>query len=197
MKRVLLTNGDSSPAKVNKFCPQALFLYGTYKEDGSPNFGLFSWISYAWDGELCVMACIGEEKLTKDRIHATGVFSANLVSEELLPLADWFGNHEGYTTDKAAAGAEVERGSALNVPLLAKSPWSFELELKRSIPLDGGEIFLCRIASVTADERLADETLSVEARAALVTPAIYMGINHYAGLRPEGLGAPGDWKEAR
>ena len=25
----------------NDFCPQTLFLYGTYKEDGAPNFGLF------------------------------------------------------------------------------------------------------------------------------------------------------------
>ena len=27
----------------NDFCPQTLFLYGTYKEDGAPDFGLFCW----------------------------------------------------------------------------------------------------------------------------------------------------------
>ena len=37
------------------------------------------------------MACIGGEKLTKDRIHATKTFSANLITEELLPLADYWG----------------------------------------------------------------------------------------------------------
>lgn len=42
----------------NNFCPQTLFLYGTYKEDGMPNFGLFCWFSYCWDSRLGVMACI-------------------------------------------------------------------------------------------------------------------------------------------
>lgn len=36
----------------NDFCPQTLFLYGTYKEDKTPDFGLFCWFSYCWDGEL-------------------------------------------------------------------------------------------------------------------------------------------------
>jgi flavin reductase (DIM6/NTAB) family NADH-FMN oxidoreductase RutF len=84
----------------NDFCPQTLFLYGTYKENGTPNFGLFCWFSYIWDSELGVMACIGGEKLTKDRIHATGVFSANLVTEAILSLADYFGNTDGYGADK-------------------------------------------------------------------------------------------------
>ena len=30
----------------NDFCPQQLFLYGTYKDDGTPDFGLFCWFSY-------------------------------------------------------------------------------------------------------------------------------------------------------
>ena len=73
------------PGKIgNDFCPQSLFLYGNWKEDGTPNFGLFCWFSYAHvsDGEgegLGVIACIGEDKLTKDLIRKTGVFSANLV----------------------------------------------------------------------------------------------------------------------
>ncbi len=51
----------SLPEPSNDFCPQTFFTYGTYKEDGTPNFGLFCWLSYCWDGELCVTACIGGE----------------------------------------------------------------------------------------------------------------------------------------
>ena len=52
----------------NSFCPQALFLYGNYQDDGRPHFGLFSWATYCSiqdeDTEcLGFMACIGEEKL--------------------------------------------------------------------------------------------------------------------------------------
>jgi len=107
----------SIPA-TNDLCPQAMFLYGTYKEDGSPNFGLFCWFSYYWDSELGVMVCIGGEKLTKDRIHATKIFSANLVTEELLPLADYWGSTDKHTK---VITANVEKGNVLNVPILTKA----------------------------------------------------------------------------
>ena len=64
----------------NDFCPQPLFLYGNYQADGTPHFGLFCWFSYCTlqDGEeeaLGVMACIGEEKLTKEIARAKGMLS--------------------------------------------------------------------------------------------------------------------------
>lgn len=58
----------------NDYCPQTLFLYGTYGEDKAPDFGLFCWFSYCWDKELGVMMCIGGEKMTKDRIHKIRFF---------------------------------------------------------------------------------------------------------------------------
>ncbi len=154
----------------NHFCPQTLFIYGTYKEDGTPNFGLFCWFSYYFDREMGVMACIGGNKLTRDRIHETRVFSANLVTEELLPLADYFGNIEGYSEGKMRVPVETEKGRLLNVPVLAKSPWVFELEVDRSLPLEGGEVLLCKIRNVLAEELLCDETLSLEKRMETIRP---------------------------
>lgn len=131
----------------NDFCPQTLFLYGIYKEDGMPDFGLFCWFSYCWDSELGIMACIGGDKLTKDRIHATGIFSANLVTESMLPLADYLGNVSGYSEEKMKISIDVARGSVLNVPVLNDNPWSYELEVSKSIL----EVFLCKIRNVLAD----------------------------------------------
>lgn len=116
----------------NSFCPQSLFLYGTYKEDGTPNFALFSWFSYMWDSEFGVIASIGEPKLTLDLIREKRVFSANLVTEQLLDAAHYCGTHGGSTDDKVAAtGLKVVRGEKLDVPTLADSPWTFELEAER------------------------------------------------------------------
>lgn len=154
----------------NNFCPQTLFLYGTYKEDGTPNFGLFCWFSYCWDAGLGVMACIGGEKLTKDRIRETGVFSANLVTEAMLPLADYLGNKEGYSADKMDINIDIEKGTVLNVPVLACSPWIFELEVSKSVPLDDSEIFICKIRNVLAEEDLLDEEKSVEQKLQKVAP---------------------------
>ena len=154
----------------NDFCPQTVFLYGTYKEDHTSNFGLFCWFSYLWDNELGVMACIGGEKMTKDRIHATKGFSANLVTEELLPIADYLGNTEGYNKDKMNISIEIEKGQILDVPILVKSPLAYELEVKQSVVLNGGEVFLCRIRNVLADEFLCNDTISIEQRIKTIRP---------------------------
>lgn len=161
----------------NDFCPQSLYLYGTYEEDGTPHFGLFCWFGWCWlgdgGGKLGVMACIGEEKRTKDLIRQTGVFSANLVNEPLLPLADYYGCTSGRDhPDKMKRLPTVERGQALNVPTIAESPVSIELKVVKEETLskgrlpDGSEasestLFLCEVANVTIDERLADNSLPV------------------------------------
>lgn len=152
----------------NDFCPQSLYLYGAYEEDGAtPHFGLFCWFGWCWLGEdegtLGVMACIGEEKRTKDLIRKNGVFSANLVNEPLLPLADYYGCVSGRETpDKMKRLPTVERGQALEVPTIAESPVSIELKVVKEEALTGeSTLFLCEVANVTIDERLTDKSLPV------------------------------------
>jgi flavin reductase (DIM6/NTAB) family NADH-FMN oxidoreductase RutF len=179
----------------NKFCPQTLFLYGTYKEDGTPNFGLFCWFSYCWDGELGVMACIGGEKLTKDRIRASKVFSANLVSESMLHLADYLGNTEGYKKEKMDIPIETEHGVVLNVPVLKNSPWVFELEVRQSIPLNGSEVFLCKIRNTLVAKELKDNSVSADERLRIAAPVTWVGEGQYFTLNYKALGTNGDWKD--
>lgn len=179
----------------NSFCPQALFLYGTYKEDGTPNFGLFCWFSYCWDTEMGVMACIGGGKLTKDRIHEGKVFSANLVNATLLPLADYLGNTEGYTPGKMDIPLEVEQGAVLPVPVLKDSPWVFELEVKQSIPLDDSDIFICKVRNVLVAKELTDDSINATERMRLTAPVIWIGEGPYFSVNPTELGKAGDWKD--
>ena len=177
--------------KTNKFCPQTLFVYGTYKEDGTPNFGLFCWFSYCWDGEMHVMACIGGEKLTKDRIRAQGVFSANLVTENILPLADYFGNNEGYITEKGTVAA-VASGAKLPVPVLVDSPWTFELRVTRTIPMDDGDVFICKIENILAAAHLMDETVPFEQRLQQCAPVVRAASQGYFSHTGKFLGMWGE-----
>ena len=177
----------------NDFCPQTLFLYGTYKEDGTPNFGLFCWFSYCWDNELGVMACTGGDKLTKDRIRETGVFSANLVTESMLPLADYLGTKEGYSSDKMNISIDTTKGNVLNVPILTSSPWIFELEVAKSVSLDDSEVYFCKIRNVLAEEGLVDEDKSVEQKLQEIAP-ISTTCSTYFSWSGKKLGA---WGEPR
>lgn len=179
----------------NYFCPQAVFMYGTNKEDGTPNFGTFTWFSYCWDSEMGVMASIGGGKLTIDRIHATKIFSANLVNESLLPLADYLGHNAGYTSGKMDMPIEIERGTVLDVPVLKNSPWVYELEVNQSIPLKGNEVFICKIRNVLVAKELTDESKSAAERFKLATPIVWIGAGPYFSVNPVALGEAGDWKD--
>ena len=159
-----------SLAPTNDFCPQTLFLYGTYDAEGRPDFGLFCWFSYIWDGEYGVMACIGGDKLTKENIRREKVFSANLVTEALLPLADYLGHTDGHDPEKRKALPETEPGRVLPVPVLADAPVAFELEVKQFIPLHDGEVMLCRIRNVLQDEALAKGAGGAAEKLAAIAP---------------------------
>ena len=141
-----------SLSPTNAFCPQSLYLYGTYKKDGTPDYGLFCWATYCWDEGLRFVAFIGEDNLTLDRIRETGVFSA----------------------DKSGI-IRSEKGAVLEVPVPESSPWTFELEVDKTLHLDDtrtSEIYVCRIRNLRADKRLAEEAGSLEERLALAAPVV-------------------------
>ncbi len=148
----------------NDICPQTLFVYGTMNEDKTPDFGLFCWFSYCWFEQLGVICAIGGSKRTLENIRRNRVFSANLVVENNLPLADYFGTADGRDADKMDVTVEWEEGAVLQVPVLCSSPLSFELELDKEITTGKQDevVLLCRIRNVLKDEALTDTSLTPE-----------------------------------
>ena len=174
--------------------PKALFLYGTNKEDGTPNFGLFTWITSCWNGEYSIMACIGEPKLTKDRILAEKVFSANLVNEALLPLADYMGHTPGHTPGKMDIPVNIGRGKVLDVPVLNDSPLTYELEVTKLIPLAEESIILvCGIRNEIKAKEL-ENIASIEECLRLTKPVVSVG-QEYFTFEPISKGNWGKWKD--
>lgn len=169
-----------SLSPTNKFCPQTLFVYGTYNSDGKPDFGLFCWVSYYWGENFGVMAAICQDKRTRDNIRTNGVFSMGLVTEELLPLADYFGGKSGYDADKMNIPVNIEKGRVLNVPVLEKCPWTFELEVDKTFQDNNVDIYLCKIRNVLADEALCDESVSIEERLNIIRPARTVGNTYFS-----------------
>ena len=178
----------------NDYCPQTLFLYGTYDENGKPDFGLFCWFSYTWEKELGVMACIGGSKRTKDNIHKSRVFSANLVTEKILPLADYMGVVDGNKPEKMEGlDLEIEKGQVLPVPVLMDSPVTFELEVKEFLPRQDGEVMLCAIRNVLQDETLADKAKTSTEKLAEIAP-VQTTCSRYFSWNGGDLG---EWGEPR
>ena len=146
----------------NDICPQTLFVYGTRNEDGTPDFGLFCWFSYCWFDQMGVICAIGGSKRTLENIRRNKVFSANLVVESNLPLADYFGTADGRDGDKMDIDVEWEEGAVLPVPILCSSPLSFELEVEKEIRTGEQDqtVFLCKMRNTLKDETLLDASLT-------------------------------------
>lgn len=164
----------------NSFCPQTLFVYGTYNDDGKPDFGMFCWVSYYWGESLGVMAAICEDKRTRDNIRREGVFSMGMVTEDMLPLADYFGGKSGYDPDKMNIPVVVERGQTLPVPVLENCPWTFELEVDKTFQDNGVDIYLCKIRNVLADEALCDDAVTAEEKLNGIRPIRTVGGTYYS-----------------
>lgn len=148
----------------NDICPQTLFVYGSMNENGTPNFGLFCWFSYCWFEQLGVICAIGGSKRTLENIRRNGVFSANLVTENNLSLADYFGTADGRDNDKMDVSVEWEKGAVLSVPILCSSPISFELEVDKEISTGEKDevVLLCRIRNTLKDECFVDSSMTSE-----------------------------------
>lgn len=178
----------------NAFCPQTLYLYGTYREDGTPNYGLFCWCAYcAGTGGMKFVACIGEDKLTRDLIRKNGVFSATVVTKPLLQAADWCGTHPGYQFEKAQV-VPSSGGEKLNVPVPVDGVWTLELRVVETLRLQtcsDSEIYICSIENVLADPQLVSDTPSFEEKLAQMQPLVTMDCR-YVPVKPATLGGWGE-----
>ena len=153
----------SVPA-TNELCPQTLFVYGTRNEDNTPDFGLFCWFSYCWLDQLGVICAIGGNKRTLSNIRRNKVFSANLVVEDNLPLADYFGTADGRDEGKMKIPVAWEPSPVLDVPTLVSSPLCFELEVAREIPTNQEDcvVFICHIRNTLQEESLLNTDAAPE-----------------------------------
>ena len=179
---------------IYSLCVQPTFIIGTNNEDGSPDFAPITWISVtheAGDGYLLVISMFGE-KMTKRNVVRTGVFSASLVSTDMLPLVDYFGSRHAADGPKNEMACRVVRGEALDVPVPDDSRWVYECEVVRSVTTGDSTTFFCRIVNIQMDERLqCRDAFDVDLTA--LDPVIYSGRYHSLGRM---LGRIGDfWPE--
>ena len=176
---------------VYSMCVQPAFIIGTNNEDGSANFAPITWLSVTHgqkDGYLLVISMSGEKR-TKQNVCRTGVFSANLVSADMLPLVDYFGSRHARDGKKDGIPYGVNRGQALDVPVLDQSRWVYECEVAQTVVTGDSTTFFCPIRNIQMDERLeCRDTFDVDL--AVLDPVIYSGKYYHIG---QFLGNIGDF----
>lgn len=180
---------DIEPERI--FCPQPMYVIGTYNEDYTPNFGVITWIGFNWNGSPHIMLGVGGKKRTKENIQRSKVFSANLVSSEMLWLADYFGCTHGDEGIKDKVKYEFTDGSSLKVPILASSKWVFECEVAETVELNDSHIFVSEIKNI----QIAEEFKNMDKEMIdllKLDPVLYAPYNYFSLGKK--LGNCGDWQ---
>lgn len=176
---------------VYSMCVQPAFIIGTNNEDNSYNFAPITWLSVTHeegDGYLLIISMSGT-KATKQNVIRNGLFSANLVNTDMLPLMDYLGSKHSKDGKKNDMNYGVSRGKVLDVPTLDDSPWVYECEVENSVETGDSTTFFCYIRNIQIDERLScKDTFDVDLT--ILDPVIYSGRYHSLGSM---LGKIGDF----
>ena len=174
------------------FSPQPMYIIGTNNEDGSPNFCVITWLGFSFDGGPHLMMTVGGTKLTKTNILRERRFSANMVTEDSLWLADYFGNTNGENGNKDAVAYSYDQGEAVDVPVLDECHWAYECEVTRVIELDGAHLFLAAIRNIRIDKTYENMNLK-RIDLTQIHPVVYAPYNYFS---IDGkLGEMGEWKK--
>lgn len=161
------------------FFPQPSYLIGTYKDDGSPNFALITFITFCSVNPPMLMFASRGKRVTREQVEKNKVFSANLVTTQMMDIADYFGIQSGFCADKCAvANVDCSKGEILNVPVIDKSPWVYECELADTIQVGDGAIYIGSIKNILVDEIIADTNYG-QIDMTIVNPLIYSPGGYY------------------
>ena len=167
---------------IYSMCVQPSFIIGTNNEDGTANFAPITWVSVTHgegDGYLLVISMSGTKR-TKQNVLRTKIFSANLVSTDMLPLMDYFGTRHAENGRKDGMAYTVSRGKALDVPVLDESRWVYECEVKKTLETGDSTTFFCCIRNIQMDERLVCGDI-FDVDLTVLDPVVYSGKYHSIG----------------
>ena len=174
------------------FSPQPMYMIGTKNEDGTPNFCIITWLGFSYDSVPHLMMSMGGSKRTKTNILRERKFSANMITEDNLWLADYFGCTSADERKKNDVPYTYCWGKQVDVPVLDVSHWVYECSVDRVIELDGAHLFLAEIKNIQIDEAYSDMDMK-KIDLCKIKPAVY-GPYQYFSIGKK-LGEMGEWKE--
>ncbi|ABX42920.1 flavin reductase family protein [Lachnoclostridium phytofermentans] len=173
------------------FFTQQVMLIGTYDPDGKERFCPISWVSYTWGPPPCLVVSIWGVKKTKDNIARTGLFSATVLTPDLLPLAEQF-NRGTYKKDLFEnIQYSTQRGVALDVPLLLDAKYSFECKVLTTTEVGETMTYFGEIANINMSDDIRNMEIFDLRK---INPVVYSPNNYFT--IGEHLGKIGDFSKS-
>ena len=132
--------------------PMPLTVVGA-NADGKPNWLLVAHLGVI--GHDRILVSMNKSHYTNQWILKSGKLSINLVSREILPLADYVGSVSGASVDKSAV-FDYHWGEN-GTPVIDDSPLTIECDVVDNYETKGFDNFICSIAGTYASPEVLDK----------------------------------------
>lgn len=153
--------------------PQAVFIIGSYDENGTPNAMNAAWGGVADSNKIFI--CISNHKTT-DNILLRKAFSVSMGTADTVISCDYVGLVSASKDPEKMkkSGFTTVKSEYVDAPIIKELPLTFECKLI-SYDMENDYMF-GEIVNVSADESILDENKNISV--AKLRPIIYDGANH-------------------
>ena len=142
----------------NMLYPVPAVMVGCQRPGEKPNI-----ITIAWAGTICsspamLSISVRPERYSYDILRETGEFTVNLVTPELVYVADFCGVRSGRQVDKfKEMNLTVWPSEQVKAPGIGESPVILECRVKERLALGTHDMFLAEIVNVSVKPSEIDE----------------------------------------
>lgn len=136
----------------NLFClPWAQTILGTHLH-GKVNFMALDWLTRVNFQPALLGICVNKNNGSHEAILATGEFSVNLPSMEMVAVTDYTGLVSGKRVDKSDL-FEVFYGELQAAPMISDCPLSLECKVSQRVDLPTNSFFIAEIINIYTEEK--------------------------------------------
>lgn len=153
-------------------CPVVLV---TTKHISVENVFTVSWIGIACSHPEFLSISVKPTRYSHRLIQESGLFTVNIIDENLLQIADYCGSVSGISHDKfAECGLKKTPGISIDVPMLEACPINIECVVEHTLALGGHDLIVGRVVSKMIDANIPDTQIHEK-----LQPVSYFRPNYY------------------
>lgn len=143
-------------AQKNFFClPWAQTILGTHFQ-GKVNFMALDWLTRVNITPPMLGVCVNKGHASHAAILATGEYSINLPTREMIAKTDYVGLVSGRDIDKSSL-FEVFYGELTAAPMISECPLTIECRLFQTVSLPTHSFFIAEMVNIFAEEEVLTE----------------------------------------
>lgn len=155
------------------FFPQPATWIATVDANGRPNLMTASWVALVSKTPPTIAISLHHGRQSYSNIHATGVFTVNVIAVAQVVAGDYCGLTSGRTLDKVeTSGLTLTTARHVAAPLVVESPLNLECKVSGETVIGDYRLILGEVLQIHA---LAAACHDGQLDPAIIDPLVYLG----------------------